>query len=157
MAIRATGASELHLIAAALRKEANGRQIVNDMRREIRASARPAIQREVRESALEKLPHSGGLNEWMAAAPVRLSIRTSARSAGVSVRVGRNSRGGHSDLKGLDAGTVRHPLYGNRGHWYGEAVTPGSISKAITEEGADVLEQAVQTAADRAAARILGS
>jgi hypothetical protein len=73
----------------------------------------------------------------------------------VSVRVGRNSKSGRADLKGLDAGGVRHPLYGNRKRWYTQAVAPGSISEGISEEGADALERAVEIAADRAVERIL--
>jgi hypothetical protein len=142
----ALGAAKIRLIGLALRRLGADRQIVNDMAKEIRRSG-PAIRREVRAHILAELPKSGGLNEWVARAPVRLVVRRGANTAGVSVRVGRNSRSGRADLKGLDAGGVRHPLWGNRKHWYGQAVTPGSISEGISEEGSDALERAVEIAA----------
>jgi hypothetical protein len=45
-------------------------------------------------------------------------------------------------------------LFGQRGHWFGNAVNPGSISDSISESGADVVQAAVLSAAERAAARI---
>lgn len=104
------------------------RQIVNDMAKEIRRAG-PAIRREVRAHIMAELPKRDGLNAWVARAPVRINVRRGATTAGVSVTVGRNSQTGRADLKGLDAGGVRHPLYGNRKHWYGQAVTPLSISE----------------------------
>lgn len=157
MAIRATGAAELTLIAAACRKESNGRQIIRDMQGMIRRSAGPAIRREVRVHVMATLPKRGGLNAWVARAPVRIDVLTGGSSARVRVKVGRNSMTGRADLRGLDAGGVRHPLFGNRGRWYGNAVVPESISDGITEEGADQLERAVLFAVERMAARIVGA
>lgn len=154
MAIRATGAAELRLIALACKREATGRLILNDMKKEIRRGAIKRVRTEVRAEAVAKYPKRGGLNIWVAKAPVRVAVLTGANSAGVKVRVGRK---GH-DFKSLDAqGIARHPLFGNRGHWYGNAVAPGVISEAISEEGRDVVERAVLTAAERAVARIVGA
>ncbi len=149
----ALGAAEIRVIAAHCRKVSADRSIVNDMAKEIRRAG-PAIRAEVRAHIMATLPRSGGLNAWVARAPVRINVRRGIDSAGVTVTVGRKSRSGRADLKGLDAGTVRHPLYGNRRHWYGNAVTPGSISEGITE-GSDALEDAVLIAAERAAQRTL--
>ena len=150
----ALGADEIRIVAEHCRREANGRSIVNDMAEEIRRAG-PAIRAEVRAHMLATLPKRGGLNLWAARAPVRINVRRGLNSAGVTVTVGRNSQTGRADFKGLDAGMVRHPFYGNRKRWYANGVTPGSISEGITEEGRQVLEQAVLDAAERAAIRIL--
>jgi hypothetical protein len=150
----AIGAAEIRIIAEHCRRISADRSIVNDMAKEIRRAG-PAIRAEVRQHILATLPKSGGLNAWVARAPVRIVVRRGVNSAGVTVRVGRSSRSGRADLNGLDGGVVRHPLYGNRRHWYGNAVTPGSISEGISDEGSAVLEEAGIAAADRAARRML--
>jgi hypothetical protein len=139
MPIRITGAAELARVGAELRAVTDSRVIVNEMAREIRRTAGPAIKSDVQAAALAKLPKRNGLNVWVANSRIRLLIRRGVNTAGVSVRVGKP---GH-DLRDLDGGVVRHPLRGNRKYWYDQAVTPGVISNAITESGADVLEAAV--------------
>lgn len=41
------------------------------------------------------------------------------------------------DLNRMNDGRLRHPLFGRRGHWYPQAVTPGWWDKAMAkgEEG----------------------
>jgi hypothetical protein len=154
---RANGANEIRRVAEACRRLGTDRTIVNQMSREIRKQAGPVVRQAVRENARALLPKRGGLNEWVARASIRIAVLRGADTAGVTVRVGRNSQTGRADLKGLDAGTVRHPTFGNRKRWATTSVSEGVISDAITEEGADVVEQAVLDAAQRAIEKILFS
>src|SRR5690242_8932474 len=109
MALDATGAS---FRRAALELREADRTMYLVARREIREIAKPAVDA-VRKSALESLPKRGGLNEWVAEATIKTSILTGSRSAGVSIRARKT---GH-DLPAINAGTARHPVFGNRNAW----------------------------------------
>lgn len=79
----------------------------------------------IREGAL---PRGGGLAEEFAA---KVSARASAKSgkwAGVSLRF--SARG--YDIRTLTQGRIRHPLYGNRGHWFEQ--TAGTDPEVFTGE-----------------------
>ena len=144
---------DIALVAAAVRKLGNGRTIVNEMAGQIRKAV-PPIRKAVRAHELEVLPHRGGLNEWVARAGVRAAVRRAARTAGVSFVQGRNSRGGRSDLKRIDAGRVRAPAWGNRKAWHLQAVPAGAFTNAVTTEGAQEFRAAVVVAVDEAARKV---
>lgn len=64
--------------------------------------ARDAVRAELR----AVMPHSGGLNEWLAKSSVTTSVLTGPKTAGVVVR---GSKRGH-DLRSVNrTGVVRHP------------------------------------------------
>jgi hypothetical protein len=153
--IRATGAEEIALVAAAVRAVGSDRKIVNDMRKEIRKSVKP-IRTAIRENAIETLPHRGGLGAEVARLRVTGVIKTSASSAGVTIRGSKKSKigGDKSDLRRMDQGMIRHPSWGHS-PWSAQKVAPGFFTDAVTQEGADQLEQAVITAAENAARRIV--
>ena len=48
---------------------------------------------------------------------------------------------GEMDLRALNAGRLRHPLYGNRSHWYPQRIAPGFVDKAIERGTRDVREE----------------
>jgi hypothetical protein len=125
MAEAIEGGAELREVAVRL-KLAGEVDLRKQMMRNIRVATLPA-RAAVRASAMETLPKEGGLNAWVAQATTRTSVLTGARTAGVVIRV---SKRGH-DMKDIDAGTVRHPVYGNRGTWVAQSVTPGFASKPL--------------------------
>jgi hypothetical protein len=134
------------------------------VRRQVRRSRREAARKEpcdaavhVRERALEILPSSGGLNAWVARSRITGVVLTGANSAGIKIRGTRNLITGKSDLKSIDAGAVRHPVYSNRGQWVEQAVRPGFFTDAVTEEGRKQLEDAALNAVDRAAEMTTGA
>jgi len=73
----------------------------------IRAAAAPAPQA-VKASARSLLPKSGGLNEYVASS--RIGVRTRLTGKAVGVRIA-GSKGVHN-LRRLDRGFVRHPVFG---------------------------------------------
>jgi hypothetical protein len=155
MDIDVTGAEQLALVAHAVRRLGSDRVIVNNMAKEIR-SAVPPIRAAVRANALGQLPHRGGLGVWVARARVTARIRRSATNAGISLVGGRNSGSRRrTDLRAIDAGTVRHPTYGH-GPWTPQTVTPGFFTRAVTDEGATAFRAAVVVAVDNAAREVLG-
>lgn len=142
-------AAELYAIAAAMRRAGAG-GIATDAAVRLRAGG-PPIRAAVKASVIAKLPHSGGLNAWVAASQFSYRVR----AGGDVVAVVKVSKAGH-DLRGLDDGLVVHPFYG-RGPWYNQVVPPGTISDPIREEGGNQLERAAVTAIDLAAAKIISA
>lgn len=110
----------------AVRLKAGEKELWKAANRNIRAATAPA-RPAVRDSMRTNLPKRGGLNEWAASATVSTSVLTGERTAGVRIRVRKR---GH-DMQDLDRGEVRHPLYGNRDHWYTTPVHPGTISRPL--------------------------
>jgi len=156
---------------AAIRLKAADAALVPLVRRNIRA-ATADVPAKVRESAVEMLPHGGGLNEWVASS--QISTRTSfvPKTAGVTIRMsnksaavqakrararaaGKNYGGSAShDLVHINRGMVRHPLFGNRDHWYTTYVPKGFFDKPIAQATPTVA--AACMAALREAAAIAG-
>lgn len=91
-------------------KETGDRGLMNATRRRLVAAAQPA-----REAvpAYERavLPKAGGLNEWFASTPVKVSVLTGVKTAGVRLRQGRRS---HNLFRANEQGMVRHPTFGHR-------------------------------------------
>jgi hypothetical protein len=159
---------DLPRIKAKLKELGDGNTIPREVGKEIRKEV-PLLRSAVKTVALHVLPKRGGLNVWVASATVRASIRYGARTAGVSVRMGRNSQGGRSDLEGIDAGVVRHPTFGRRGaktrkavpnagfgrrftvsqsanDWHDQAVTPGYFTATLKDIGLGRIRAASQRA-----------
>lgn len=104
--------------------------VINALRRDLRKPL-PELRRDVRASATSTLPSSGGLGAWVAKARVTAKLKERGRSAGIRIKVSRAAGDGdRADLNKLDLyGETRHPLRGNRKHWYPQKVAPGFFSK----------------------------
>lgn len=92
--------------------------------------ARQAVQAEER----SVLPRRGGFNEWIASARPSHSTLIGPRSAGVVIR---QRRKGH-DFYSLNRGRLRHPLYGNREHWYDQTIPAGWFERPLTAMAPEV-------------------
>lgn len=106
------------------------REIVNEIRRDLRKPL-PELRDAVRANALATLPNRNGLAKWVARAGFTVRVKDAGRSAGIRLKLSRKAGDGDkADLDKLDRhGRVRHPLYGHRGHWYDQPVTPGFFTK----------------------------
>jgi hypothetical protein len=155
MPYRIEGAEQLALVGRAVRSLGADRKIVNEMTKEIRRAV-PPIRSAVKQNAIAYLPKRGGLNRWVARGRITANVRRSANNAGVTIVDGKNSLKKRTDMRAINAGTTRAPLFGDRSNWYSHAVRPGFFDDAITQEGADAFREAVIIAVDRAAGRILG-
>ena len=106
------GAEQLRVMSLQL-KEAD-KVLLRQMRKRLRAATAGAAEAVVAKER-EVLPKRGGLNEWFAAAPVRVSFPVGPRSSGVRLAQGRKQHTGvsKSNLRlANQSGLVRHP---NRG------------------------------------------
>lgn len=153
-AVRIGGAEKIRLVAQALRHLGTDRTILNEAAKEIRAAA-PNLRAAIRDNAVAILPKRGGLNRWVAAASIRVRVLRSGRKAGISLVVGRDSVHGRTDIARIDAGVTRHPLWGQRRHWYPQTVTPGFATDVMNHEAADVLRAAGDAALDKAIGQVL--
>lgn len=123
-------ATSFEAFAREIRAFDDRRTVINTIRRDLRKPL-PALRKSVRSSAMDTLPSGGGLNAWVARAAIRVQLKDRGRSAGVTVKVSRKAGDGDkADLSKLNAyGELRHPLYGNRGHWYRQTVPPGFFDR----------------------------
>jgi hypothetical protein len=69
---------------------------------------------------------------------LRTKIQTRGDGAGLRITGHAPTRSDERDVKALESGILRHPLYGNRGWWYAQRITPGFFSEPISE-GAPVV------------------
>jgi hypothetical protein len=114
MEFRVTGTEKLTRLAVVLADHADGKALKNKLRKGIRAET-GAITKDQRASLAAGLPKRGGAAATISGES-KLSTRTGLAGRGVSVDI-VDSWKGHN-MPAIDAGTLRHPLYGNRGHWY---------------------------------------
>ena len=50
----------------------------------------------------------------------------------------------YMDIAAMDKGTIRHPLFGNRNHWYEQQVKPGFWTKTIDLQAESIERDLVQ-------------
>ncbi len=127
------------------------REVINEIRKDLRKPL-PELREKVRANAIATLPSRGGLGAWVARARFSVRFQDSGRSAGVRVKVSRASGDGDkADLKALDdRGRIRHPLWGNRGHWYGQSVAAGFFSRVWDKQRwVDTVDDAFDRALDK--------
>jgi len=152
--IRVDGSRKIAAVASALRHLGTDRTIVNEMASEIRKASKP-MAKAITDSALEHLPKRGGLNQWVAEAKVRTSIRRGTRTAGIRFVVSHTSLRGKTDMAAINRGKLRHPVYGNRRKWVLQAVEPGFGDKALEGPIADEFRAAAGRAIDKAVERVV--
>lgn len=96
-----------------------------DLRRVYLASIRKATapaKTAIPDSARAKLPRRGGANNYFADA-LKITTRTSLSGPTATVRIVASDPP-HHDIRGLNRGVLRHPVYGNRDVWRNTKVTP---------------------------------
>lgn len=123
-------------------RAAGRKDLKKEMTREIRAEVKPAIGA-VREHAREELPRAGGLAALIAKSRFRAAIRTGKSTAGVRVL----AKDRH-DIRSINRGKVRHPVWGNRKVWVLQSVQPGWFDEPLYERE-DAMREAISRAVDR--------
>lgn len=127
-------ATDIDAFRRELRGFADRKVVLRELRKGIREPF-PAVRKRIRATAVDILPHKGGLNEWAARIRITLSVKVSGRRVRVTVSGGRNSRGGVSDIRALDRGRVRHPSWGRKGpgEWHTEQVPDGFFTDTVAD------------------------
>jgi hypothetical protein len=118
------GGKNLARIARDL-KEAGEGGLRRELLRGVRKSTRTAIP-DIEASALETLPKRGGLAARVASQ--KFGSRTGLSGDIARVRIVGT---GMKELKDIDAGRLRHPVYGNRKVWKGQVVPSGFFTRPL--------------------------
>ncbi len=128
--------------------KAGKRELRSTLRKIISTETKPA-RIELREATRAALPKKGGLSRWAGKMPA-LSIHESGPSIGASIKL---SRKGH-DMEALNRGRIRHPLFGNRKHWYVEGGESGwwdAARKRIEPQVRQAVSEGIQKYIDEVA------
>lgn len=126
MASLEQGARDLELVGKRLKAQGRG-----DLRKEllkgIRTEAKPAVA-DVKASARANLPQRGGLAAIVGGSSFGVRTRLTGNSAGVRITgTSRSVKG----MRAINAGRLRHPVFGNRKTWAEQHVEPGFFSEPI--------------------------
>jgi hypothetical protein len=140
---------QLERISRELREQAN-RGLAKELNAGLRAATQPMMTA-ARTRMLAVLPKRGGLNRRAAAARMTVTSRRGAAEPGVTIEV-RSGRQ-RIDVGRLDAGSVRHPVFGHRSTWVGQRVVAHTITGSF-EDHAEAARREVSAALDRVAAQI---
>lgn len=164
--IRLEGVEQLQKIADAL-KEAGDKDLQKQVSAALRGEAKPLGARVLARGA-EEMPHRGGLAARVADIG-RVGVSSALRGRVASVQVILRNKG--VDLKSMDAGIVRHPVFlrnrtdllrrktvrGKGGHilggedrkdwtWVRQSVPAGAFRRAFEAESAEVQQAALKAA-----------
>lgn len=123
------GAQELEALGQRL-KRAGGKELRRELLRGVRNSNKGTIAR-IRDSARNELPHEGGLADLVAGS--RFSTRTRLSGTRVGVTIEGSNRSIRA-LRQLNAGRLRHPVFGNRKVWAQQQVAAGWFDRPVTED-----------------------
>jgi len=130
--VKVTGAEEFGVLARRLKQAG---QV--ELRKELYAG----INRSVRPLTMKVRTSIGGYVPNRYAGELATSLRvTTSKSSGRNPAVrlkaaAKTGRGRPRELSRLNRGVLRHPLYGNRRHWFNQTVRPGFYDEPL-EQGA---------------------
>lgn len=120
VSVEVTGANQLAALAKALR-QAGDKELQRELFRGLNRAVKP-VREVAKASALAVLPSRGGFAARVARGKFVTQRRSGARVAGIRV-VAKNTD------RRVDQGRLRHPVFGNRGVWVTQQVTPGWWSR----------------------------
>lgn len=125
----------LVLLVAALRKEADGKELRRDLVRNLRAVATPALQ--AARAAILAMPSMSTREPGLRASvakQTKISVTTTGRRAGIRIRALKTGmpRGFRNAPKRLNSRKGwRHPVFGNREVWRSQMGQPGWFDDTI--------------------------
>lgn len=150
MEIEVLGAQQYALLARRLRDAAD-KGLQRELQTALTHATGPARQ-QVKDELPAYLP--GGYAEDFGPT---LRMRTAGRyGSGAGVRItakAMSPRGRERFLGPLEAGTLRHPLFGMRAHWFTQDVHPHFFSQPITDSAPEIRRDLI-TAMDAIAEQI---
>ena len=131
MALEIRGGEQLARLAKDL-KAAGEKDLAKELNAGLRGAMEPSKTR-MQASARTNLPSRGGFNRKVAAARFNIRVSTSR-----GIRLVASHR---YQLKLIDQGGVRHPLFGDRGHWYLTRFAPGVFTNPFEEMAPQLRDQ----------------
>lgn len=132
------GAAKLDAVAHRL-KETDDKELRRELYRGIARAGKP-LKAAVRQGALEALPKRGGLNAYVARS--RTNLKPLAGRGDAVVRLTTAKKG--SDLRAINRGRLRHPVFGNRKVWVTQSVPAGWFQKSVESQHDEVRREVVK-------------
>jgi hypothetical protein len=143
------GANQLDALSKRLKAAGSeGKQLRKELLKAIRDAAKPAVG-DVKRSVDQRIPSSGGLARKVR---VGIGVRTRASGPKTGVRIVARNK---INVEALNAGRLRHPVFGNTNVWVQQRVEPGWFTKPI-EARQDEIRGSVVDAIDRIARKVEG-
>jgi len=126
---------DLSALSRELKETGNG-----ELRKELMRGMRDAgreIPKGIRSGVLSTMPSRGGFADLLAGSDIKQ--RNSLSGAYAKVRfTGANSA--IKDVDALNRGRLRHPLFGNRAHWFNQTVPAGWFDVPIEQQQPEFLQ-----------------
>ena len=141
MYLSVSGAEDLGVLAKRL-KEVGDKELKKELLRGIRLGTK-GTHAKIRESALENLPSSGGLNALIAKSKISTKTRMSGRWTGINIKATDRH-----EVDAINRGFVRHPVYGNRTKWVTQPVTAGWFKAPIEADAPEIRDAIGQVMKD---------
>lgn len=150
MSVRVTGSAQLHHVMQVLRETGN-EGLGKGMAAGLRLAAgqlTPAVLAEVPRS----MPR-GYAPVLSKSLQFRTEVRAFKHVARVTWRVYGDGQKERRDVPGLNRGTLRHPLFGNRQWWVDQKVRRGFVDRPVDRLG-PVASRQMQIVVDKVAEKI---
>lgn len=139
--LRIEGLDKLQDLSVGL-KEAADRGVTNRVRAAIRAETKPAGLRILRKGA-EEMPRGGGFAARVATQG-RVGLQSALVAKNLHITMTLSNKG--ANMKALEAGVLRHPVFGNRGVWVRQSVPAGAFRRAFEAEAPALRDAALRGA-----------
>lgn len=134
----ANGLQEIRVLASRLRKAA-ARDLVYELRKAQRKAFQP-LQKAIKEEALATLPKRGNYNVIMSKA-VKVTVTTGVGRNALNARVYAKGKTEERDVRQVNAGVLRHPLFGHRRSWHTTRVRAGFVDRPVKALSDRVLQE----------------
>ena len=122
--LRVEGANQLAAVQRALKNASP--HVRRELSRGIREATEP-VAREALDNIEPTLPSGGGLAAAVHADTTVVAQRRGGRaSPGIRLRA-KSAR----DVRRMDRGRLRHPLFGNKDHWFTQNIPPGWFTTPV--------------------------
>ena len=138
-----TSGAELRYVAGLLRKAA-ARDLTRELRKGQRQAFKP-LQPEIKAEALATLPKRGGYAATMAKA-VKVTVTTGVGRNALTARVYARGKVEHRDVVAVNAGRLRHPVFGHRKTWKLTRVRPGFVDRPVDKLSDQILKESADAA-----------
>jgi hypothetical protein len=138
-------------LAAKFRAAGNeGKGLRKGLYKEILRTTKP-LKQDAKKNAKAILPKRGGLARRVASSS--FSTKTRIIGGGAGVQIIAKGKGQAKSVKQIDAGRVRHPVFGRKNRWVTQSVPSGWFTDAMVR-GAGKIRDGVQRAVDEVLSKL---
>lgn len=162
MHVRIEGGAKLRVVAAGIKAEGD-KGLGKQMSAGLRKAAKP-VEQSLRAEFAAVLPSRGGYRAVASKSQrFRTAVRSSARTGYFELTTFAEGKSQRRDIRALDAGRLRHPVFGRsrntrRGRvpnpWAMTSISPGFFKRG-TEKAGRLAEAEMRTVLDDFAGRLL--